>query len=50
MTIETNLFDHVERHKNCTVEILTNSVTGEQSIGWWENDKQPIEVIKHDKE
>ena len=42
MIVETNMFDKCERHTNCTVEILTNSITGEQSIGWWENDKPPI--------
>lgn len=28
-------FDQEEIHENCTVQILTNSVTGEVSIGWW---------------
>lgn len=35
--IETNFFDKEELHPNCTVQILTNSITGEQSVGWWEN-------------
>lgn len=35
---ETNLYDEEERHVNCTVQILRNSVTGEESIGWWENE------------
>ena len=35
---ETNLYDVVEEHPNCTVQILRNSVTGEESVGWWEND------------
>lgn len=38
--IETNLFDEEEIHENCTVQILRNSITGEVSIGWWENDKE----------
>lgn len=29
------LFDKEEIIENCTVQILTNTVTGEQSIGWW---------------
>ena len=37
-TIETNIFDIEEIHHNCTVQILTNSVTGEVSVGWWENE------------
>ena len=40
--IETNIFDQEEIHHNCTVQILKNSVTGEVSVGWWENDNQPI--------
>ena len=35
--IETNLFDIEEIHDNCTVQVLTNSVTGEVSVGWREN-------------
>lgn len=34
---ETNLYDEEEIHENATVQILRNSVTGETSIGWWEN-------------
>ena len=35
---ETNIYDEEEIHKNCTVQILRSSVTGEESVGWWEND------------
>ena len=38
--IETNLFDIEEIYPNCTVQILKNSVTGEVSIGWWENGQE----------
>lgn len=34
--VETNIFNEEELHHNCTVQILRNSQTGEQSIGWWE--------------
>lgn len=34
---ETNLYDEEEIHENCTVQILRNSVTGEESVGWWIN-------------
>jgi len=37
--IETNIFDQEEIHPNCTVQILKNSVTGEVSVGWWENEE-----------
>lgn len=36
--IETNIYDIEEIHTNCTVQILTNSITGETSVGWWKND------------
>lgn len=45
--IETNLFDQEELHTDCTVQVLTNSVTGECSVGWWENSNPPKE-IKHE--
>lgn len=37
--IETNIFDQREVYTNCTVEVLTNSVTGEVSVGWWRNEE-----------
>lgn len=37
-TIETNIYDEEEIHENCTVQIWRNSQTGEESIGWWENE------------
>ena len=45
--IETNLFDQEELHTDCTVQVLTNSVTGECSVGWWDNSNPPRE-IKHE--
>ena len=32
------IFDVEEIHENCTVQVLKNSITGEVSVGWWEND------------
>ena len=34
----------VETHRNCTVQILRNTETGEQSIGWWPADQPPMNV------
>ena len=31
-----NLFDEEEIIEGCTVQILTNTVTGEVSVGWWQ--------------
>lgn len=36
-TIEVNLYEEVELHTNCTVQVLRNVLTGELSVGWWEN-------------
>lgn len=35
---ETNIFDTEETYHGCTVQVLSNSVTGETSIGWWRSD------------
>ena len=39
MRVVLNIFDEVEVHDNCTVQILRNSATGEESVGWWDNDE-----------
>lgn len=36
--VATNMFDKEEIYQNCTVQVLTNTVTGEVSVGWWKND------------
>ena len=38
LELETSIFDKEEIYENCTVQVLTNTVTGEVSIGWWRND------------
>lgn len=35
---ETNIYDQEEIHENCTVQLLRNSITGEVSVGWWDNE------------
>lgn len=32
------IYDEEEIYENCTVQVWRNSVTGEESIGWWKND------------
>lgn len=34
--ITTNIYDTEEIHHGCTVQVLRNSVTGDVSVGWWE--------------
>ena len=38
----TNLFDREEIIENCTVQIRTNTVTGERSVGWWRGTKNDM--------
>lgn len=33
-----SIYDQEEVHPNCTVQIWRNSVTGQTSIGWWDNE------------
>ena len=33
--IESCIYDKEEIIENCTVQVLTNTVTGEVSVGWW---------------
>jgi hypothetical protein len=37
--IETCFYDKEEIFENCTVQVLTNTATGEVSIGWWKNER-----------
>lgn len=37
--VETNFYDKVETYENCTVQVLTNTKTGEVSVGWWRNEE-----------
>lgn len=36
-TVSVNIYDKEETYPNCTVQVLTNTATGEVSVGWWEN-------------
>lgn len=40
--ITTNIYNKETIIKDCTVQILENTITGEQSIGWFRNDKPPL--------
>lgn len=40
----TNIYDKVDEYPDCTVQVLTNTVTGEVSVGWWRNDRKPRRV------
>ena len=34
---DISIYDKIEEHDNCTVQILSNSITGDVSIGWRQN-------------
>ena len=38
--IETCFYDKVETFPNCTVQVLTNTVTGDVSVGWWKDEER----------
>ena len=35
--VETNFYDKEDIYDNCTVQVLTNTATGDVSVGWWRN-------------
>lgn len=35
------IYDKRDVYRDCTVEVLQNSVTGSVSVGWWPNDCPP---------
>ena len=36
--IAVGFYDRVETYTDCTVQVLTNTATGEVSVGWWRNE------------
>lgn len=34
---EVNIYDKEETYHGCTVQVLTNTVTGQTSVGWWKD-------------
>lgn len=38
VNVKTCFYDKAETFDNCTVQVLTNTVTGDVSVGWWKND------------
>jgi hypothetical protein len=39
--VEMLVFDQEEIYHNCTVQVLKNTVTGEESVGWWKEGEEP---------
>lgn len=35
--VEYNIFDEMEEYTDCTVTVLSNSITGDISVGWAKN-------------
>lgn len=38
-----DFYDKEEIYPNCTVQVLTNTITGECSVGWKENTENPAD-------
>lgn len=36
----SSIYDQEETFEDCTVQIWRNSVTGEESVGWWRGKKE----------
>lgn len=39
--VEILVYDREELYENCLVQVLTNSVTGETSVGFWPGESKP---------
>lgn len=33
-------YNQEEIYENCTVQVLTNTINGHTSIGWWQNNEK----------
>ena len=40
VTSVLSFYDTEEIYPDCTVQVLSNSKTGDVSVGWWRNDKR----------
>ena len=38
--VECNIYDQEHIYRDCTVQILENTKTGEVSVGWWQNHRE----------
>lgn len=38
--VEAGIYDKEEIYPDCTVQVLTNTATGDVSVGWWKNDQR----------
>lgn len=48
VTVHTILYDEVEEYQNCTVQVLRNTVTGDVSVGWWQEEENEQEDEDYD--
>jgi len=39
----TLIYDKETIYRDCTVQVLENTVTGDVSVGWWRNDGGAVE-------
>ena len=41
--VSLNVYDEEEIYENCTVQVLRNSITGDVSVGWWQDEPEEVE-------
>lgn len=39
LEVHVAIYDKEELYNNCVVQVLTNTVTGDVSVGWWVNEE-----------
>lgn len=39
VSVDMPIYNKEEIYPNCTVQIWSNTYTGQQSIGWWKNNE-----------
>lgn len=42
--VECPIYDQCEVYHGCTVQVLSNSVTGKTSVGWWHENDPPVKM------
>lgn len=39
-------YDREDIYENCTVQVLTNTMSGRTSVGWWQNKKEEDDELE----
>lgn len=44
--ISYNIYNKEEIYTDCTVQVWSNTITGDGSVGWWENRWIPVQKAR----